>query len=563
MTELERSYVHGVGTASLIGEPIGRFFDRTAASRPDGDALVARHQGVRWTWRTLRERVDAFAAGLLDTGLTPGDRVAIWVQNRAEWTVAQFATAKAGLILVNINPAARTGELQEQLNTVGARALILQDSFKSSDYIAMIRELAPELSGSAPGRLQCRAVPSLEVVIRLGEGRTDGMLHFDDVLGRAADAARERLDEIGREIRFDDPVNIQFSSATGERPAGATLTHHNILNNGYFIGGTLRLGESDRICIPVPLFHCFGMVMGNMACLAHGATMVYPEDAFDPEATLAAIAEERCTACYGVPAMFIGMLEHERFDDYDLSSLRTGVMGGAPCPIETMQQVVRDMHMQEVTIAYGMTETSPVSFMCDIDDSIERRVSTVGTVRPYVEAKIIDARGRIVPVDTPGELCIRGYNVMRGYWEDPDYTDRVIDRAGWMHTGDLAKLDAAGYCNIVGEVKDTIIRGGENVSPSEVESFLAGHDAVAEAIVVGVPDRRMGEELCACVRLEPGHALDADDLRAFCRDRIAHYKIPRYVRTYQAFPDSSGRALRYLLREESLADLGLAEAETT
>lgn len=562
MTELSRSYVHGAGTEPLIGESIGQFFERTAAARPDRDALVARHQEIRWTWRELRERVDACAAGLIDTGLEPGDRVAIWAQNRAEWLVAQLATAKAGLVLVNVNPAARTGELQAYLDLVGARALILQDRFKSSDYIAMIRELAPELDDAEPGSLRCSAIPSLEIVVRLGEGRTAGMLHFDDVLERASDAARRRVEEIGAAIQFDDPVDIQFSSATGDVPAGATLTHHNILNNGASIGRALRLGEADRVCIPVPLFHCFGMVMGNMACLAHGATIVYPGDAFDPEATLATIAAERCTACYGVPAMFIGMLEHETFGDHDLSSLRTGVMGGAPCPIETMQQVVRDMHMEEVTIAYGMTETSPVSFMCDINDSVERRVSSVGTVRAHVEAKIVDSDGHVVPRDTPGELCIRGYNVMLGYWNDPARTEQVIDRAGWMHTGDLAKLDAHGYCNIVGGVKDTVIRGGENITPAEVESFLAEHEAVAEVIVVGVPDRRMGEELCACVRLEAGHALDAETLRAFCKEKIAHYKIPRYVRIYESFPGSSGRALRYMLREESKAELGLEDAET-
>ena len=426
----------------------------------------------------------------------------------------------------------------------------------------MMRELVPELDGARPGALRSQAIPSLANVIHLGDEPVAGMLRFDELSGLASESDHRRLDEIAGIIQFDDPVDIQFSSATGARPAGATLTHHNILNNGIVIGRTLRLGESDRVCIPVPLFHCFGMVMGNMACLAHGATMIYPDDAFDPGTTLATIAEERCTACYGVPAMFIGMLEHEEFAGHDLSSLRTGVMGGAPCPIETMNQVVRDMHMEEVTIAYGMTETSPVSFMCDIDDSIERRVSTVGTIRAHTEAKIVDADGRVVPRDTPGELCVRGYNVMLGYWDDPGRTGEVIDRAGWMHTGDLAKLDADGYCNIVGGVKDTVIRGGENISPAEVEEFLLQHQGVAEVVVVGVPDRRLGEELCACVRPESGHELDPEELRAFCRDRIAHYKIPRYVRIYAGFPGSTGRALRYMLREESKADLGLEDPET-
>jgi len=560
MSDASLSYVHGLGRAPLIGEPIGRFFDRTVATRPNGDALIARHQGIRWTWTELRARVDAMAAGLVETGLKRGDRVAIWAQNRAEWLVTQFACAKAGLVLVNINPAARPGELRDYLNVVGARALVLQDRFKTSDYIAMAQEVLPELTHSRPGALHSAAIPSLECVIRLGDGRTDGMFHFDDVLELGSDEAHARLAAIGAQIQFDEPCNIQFSSATGDVPAGATLSHHNILNNGFTVGETLHLGQADRVCIPVPLFHCFGMVMGNMACLAHGATIVYPDDTFAPDTTLSAIAEERCSACYGVPAMFIGMLEHEDFARYDLSGLRTGVMAGAPCPIETMRQVVSDMHMEQVTIAYGMTETSPVSFMCDIDDSVERRVSTVGTIRPYVEAKVIDADGQIVPRDTPGELCVRGYNVMLGYWGDDARTNEVIDLAGWMHTGDLARLDAEGYCNIVGGVKDVVIRGGENISPAEVEAFLADHEAIAEVIVVGVPDPRMGEELCACVRLEPGHSLDTDGLRAFCKDRISHYKIPRYLRIYDRFPGSSGRALRYMLREESVADLGLEEA---
>jgi fatty-acyl-CoA synthase len=561
MTELVSSYVHGIGTEPLVGESIGSFFRRTAAARGDADALVASQQGIRWSWSEFAERVDRFAAGLLALGLVPGDRVAIWAQNRAEWTVAQFATARAGLILVNINPAARTAELQESLRLVGARALILQDHFKSSDYIAMARELMPELDEARPGGLASAAIPSLELVIRLGRETTPGMLRFDDVLERSTPTAREHLESVAAEVDFGDPANIQFSSATGEYPAGATLTHHNLLNNALTVARTLRLAAHDRVCIPVPLFHSFGMVIGNLACLASGATMVYPADAFDARATLAAIAGERCTACYGVPAMFIGMLEHEDFASFDLSSLRTGVMAGAPCPIETMRQVVRDMHMEQVTIAYGMTESSPVSFMSDIDDPLERRVATVGTIRAHVEAKVIDAEGRVVAPGTPGELCVRGYNVMRGYWNDPDYTARVIDAGGWLHTGDLAQLDAAGYCSIVGGVKDTIIRGGENISPAEVEDFLARHEAIGQVLVVGVPDQRMGEELCACVVPASGQVIDADELRAFCRERIAHHKIPRYVRIYERFPSSGGRALRYLLREESVAALGL-EHET-
>ena len=561
MAELTRSYVHGAGTEPLLGETIGTYLERVGATRPDGLALVDRGQGARLTWRQLDDRVGEIAAAFLGLGLAPGERVAIWAQNRVEWVLTQFATARAGLVLVNINPAARGGEVKDFLHQVEARALVVQDAFKTSDYIGMVNDMLPELAGSEPGGLRAAALPELRWIIRLGESASPGMLRFEELAGRADEPARARLRQLAGQVQFDDPVNIQFSNATGGKPAGATLTHHNILNNGFVVGRTLRLGEADRVCLPVPLFHCFGMVMGNMACLAHGSTMVYPGEAFDPLQTLEAVAAEACTAVYGVPAMFKAMLEHERFAEFDLSSLRTGIMAGAPCPIETMRQVISAMHMEQVVIGYGMTETSPVSFMSDVDDSVEHRVSTVGTIRPHTEAKVIDGDGRVVPPGVTGELCTRGYNVMRGYWGNPALTRQVIDAAGWMHTGDLAQIDGAGYCRIVGGIKDMVIRGGENIYPAEVEEFLAGHPAIAEAVVVGVPDERMGEELCACLRLEPGATLDADGVRDYCRENIAHYKVPRHVRLYRDFPGSTGRALKFMLREESLRALGLEAAD--
>ncbi|MCP1674697.1 fatty-acyl-CoA synthase [Natronocella acetinitrilica] len=559
MEKLTRSYVHGVGAHSLIGETLGERLAQQAATRPEAIALIDRNQGVELTWRGLNARVDDLGAALLRLGLEPGDRIAIWAQNRVEWTLTQLAAARAGLILVNLNPAARAAEVSDHLALVGARALVIQDAFKSSDYIAMCRELMPELDTARPGSLRSTALPELRWVIRLGDEITPGMLNFDGLTDALEANDRKRLRQVAEAVQFDDPVNIQFSNATGGKAAGATLTHHNILNNGYIVGETLRLGEADRVCLPVPLFHCFGMVMGNLACLAHGSTMVYPGEAFDPLDTLEAISEHRCTAVYGVPAMFKAMLEHERFGALNLDTLRTGVMAGAPCPVETMRQVMTDMNMEQVVIAYGMTESSPVSFMSDVDDPVERRVSTVGTIRPHTEVKIVDSEGRIVPPGVSGELCTRGYNVMRGYWNNPELTAQVIDAHGWLHTGDLAQIDEDGYCRIVGGIKDMVIRGGENIYPAEVEEFLLTHPAVSEAVVVGVPDERMGEELCACLRLEPGKTLTPEDIREHCKGRIAHYKIPRHVRVYERFPGSTGRALKFMLRGESLEALGIED----
>jgi fatty-acyl-CoA synthase len=563
MAKLVQSYAHGVSLTPLIGDPIGVHFDKAAARWAECDALIVRQQKVRWTYAELKAKVDAFAAGLLALGLTPGDRVGIWSPNNAEWVITQFATAKAGLVLVNINPAYRLHELDYALNKVGCKALLTADSFKTSDYVGMLRELAPEIDRSTPGKLQAKRLPSLTTLIRIGADEKPGFLRFSDVFAIGSERHRAQLVELATKLQFDDPINIQFTSGTTGAPKGATLTHHNILNNGYFIGEAQRLTDGDRVCIPVPLYHCFGMVLGNLACITHGATMVYPSEGFDPLASLEAVEAERCTALYGVPTMFIAELGHPEFKRFDLSSLRTGIMAGSPCPIEVMKRCVADMHMSEVTIAYGMTETSPVSTQTSHDDPLERRVSTVGRVHPHVEIKIVDTDGRIVPPGTPGELCTRGYSVMLGYWGDEERTAEAIDRGRWMHTGDLATLDEDGYCNIVGRIKDMVIRGGENVYPREVEEFLFRHPKIEAVQVVGVPDVKYGEELCAWVKLKPGLSAKADEIQSFCKGQIAHYKIPRYVKFVDAFPMTvTGKVQKFLMREETIKELGLSEQKT-
>ncbi|HEY1749275.1 MAG TPA: AMP-binding protein [Xanthobacteraceae bacterium] len=563
MPKLTQSYVHGVSMTPLIGETIGVHFEKMARRFADRDALIVRQQNSRWTYRELNEKVDALAAGLLALGLVPGDRVGIWSPNNAEWVITQFATAKAGLILVNINPAYRLAELDYALNKVGCKALITADSFKTSDYVGMLRELAPEIERSAPGRLQSKRLPTLGTVIRIGDDEKRGFLRFADVLGMGGERHRAQIAELAGKLQFDDPINIQFTSGTTGAPKGATLTHHNILNNGYFIGEAQRLSDRDRVCIPVPLYHCFGMVLGNLACITHGAAMVYPSEGFDPLSTLQTVEAERCTALYGVPTMFIAELGHAEFKNFDLSSLRTGIMAGAPCPIEVMKRCIAEMHMGEVTIAYGMTETSPVSTQTSHDDPLERRVSTVGRIHPHVEIKIVDGDGRIVPPDTAGELCTRGYSVMLGYWDDEERTAEAIDRAGWMHTGDLATLDEDGYCNIVGRIKDMVIRGGENVYPREVEEFLFRHPKIEAVQVVGVPDTKYGEELCAWVKLKPGASAAAEEIQSFCKGQIAHYKIPRYIKFVDNFPMTvTGKVQKFLMREETVKEFGLSEQKT-
>jgi len=562
-SKLTQSYVHGACSAPLIGETIDSHFERAVARWGGRDALIVRHQSVRWTYSELKRRVDALGGGLLGLGLEPGDRVGIWSPNNSEWVTAQLATAKAGMILVNINPAYRLAELEYAINKVGCKALISAASFKASDYTAMLRQLAPEIDGSTPGCLQAQRLPSLKTLILIGPRPQRGFLSYEEALAGGGAAQTARLGELAGQIQFDDPINIQFTSGTTGAPKGATLTHHNILNNGFFIGEALRLTDRDRVCIPVPLYHCFGMVIGNLACITHGAAMVYPSEGFEPLSTLQAVQDERCTALYGVPTMFIAELALPEFRSFDLKSLRTGIMAGSPCPIEVMRRCVSEMHMSEVTIAYGMTETSPVSFQTSNEDPIERRVATVGRVHPHVEVKIVDSAGRIVPPNTPGELCTRGYSVMLGYWGDPERTAEAVDRAGWMHTGDLATLDEDGYCNIVGRLKDMVIRGGENVYPREIEEFLFRHPKVEAVQVVGVPDPKYGEELCAWVKLKAGEQATEEQIRAYCRDQIAHYKIPRHIRFVDGFPMTvTGKVQKYLMREQMIRELGLKEQKT-
>jgi len=535
---MESSYASGASSAPLLGETIGQNLDRAVERGPDAPALVARHQGIRWSYAELGERVDRLARGLGDAGLKPGDRMGIWAPNCAEWTLVQFASAKAGVILVNVNPAYRTSELEYALRQSGCRLLVSAESFKTSEYRAMVGDVRDRL-------------PELERVVFLDTPEWDE-------LAAGADA------DLPASLSFDDPINIQYTSGTTGFPKGATLSHHNILNNGYFVAEGCGYTDHDRVCIPVPFYHCFGMVMGNLGCTTHGACMVIPEAAFDPVATLAAVQEERCTSLYGVPTMFIAMLGHPDFASFELGSLRTGIMAGSPCPSEVMRRVVSDMHMEEVTICYGMTETSPVSTQTGADDELEKRVGTVGRVHPHVEIQVVDPEtGQILPRGEPGELCTRGYSVMLGYWDDAERTAEAIDRAGWMHTGDLATMDEDGYANIVGRSKDMIIRGGENVYPREIEEFLYTHPDVADVQVIGVPDERYGEEIMAWVVPRAGTAPDEDSIRDFCRDSIAHYKVPRYVKLVDEFPMTvTGKVQKYKMRDQAIEELDLVEVAT-
>jgi fatty-acyl-CoA synthase len=555
MTIDDFSYVVGASEPSPLKHTIGEALIVAARRWPESEALVSCHQNVRLSWAGLKAAADTFAAGLLALGLRRGDRIGVWAPNCAEWTIAQFATARAGMVQVNINPAYRTSELEYTLRKVGVKALICAACFKTSDYIAMVETLVPEIAGSS-GELIAGRLPTLSHVIKVGGGPRPGWLGFDEVAALRTDATEQELAVIAADLQPDDPINIQFTSGTTGSPKGATLSHYNVLNNAYFCGLAMGLQHGDRLCIPVPLYHCFGMVMSNLACVVHGATMVYPSAGFEPLAVLEAVQSERCTALHGVPTMFIAELEHPEFTRFDLSSLRTGLMAGSPCPAEVMRKVMTRMHMRDVGIAYGMTETSPVSFQTALDDPLERRVDTIGRVQPHLEVRIADPdTGETVPRGHPGELCTRGYAVMLGYWDEPVMTAEAV-RGGWMHTGDLAVIDEAGYGRIVGRIKDMIIRGGENIYPCEVEGFIYSHPAVEEVQVIGVPDARYGEEVLACIKLRAGAAADADEIIAFCRGRIAHYKVPRYVRFVQAFPMTvSGKVQKYLLREAMIADL--------
>lgn len=551
------SLVRGSDTPPLLEDTMGRLLDRIAASHPEQPALVVGAQDVRMNYRQFHDEVERVAAGLLALGMAPGERIGIWSPNRAEWVLLQFAAPKAGLVLVNINPAYRVHELEFVLNKVACRALVLPRHFKTSHYLELLGELAPELAQSAPGTLHAARLPELREVILLDEVPAPGTRTWRQ-LGALADAAAlARLQAVEATLSAEDPVNIQFTSGTTGAPKGATLTHRNIVNNGYFVGEAMRLTEQDRLCIPVPFYHCFGMVLGNLACLTHGACMVIPGEGFDPLATLETVQEERCTGLHGVPTMFIAELEHPRFGEFDLSSLRTGIMAGSPCPVEVMRRVVKEMHMSEVTIAYGMTETSPVSFQTVPDDPLERRVDSVGRIHPHLEAKVVDADGRIVPRGEPGELCVRGYSVMRGYWGEPERTGEVLDGEGWMHTGDLATIDEDGYCRIVGRLKDMIIRGGENVYPREIEEFLYTHPKVQDVQVLGVPDPKFGEQVCAWVRLREGVQATEAEIQDYCRRNLAYFKVPQYVRFVESFPMTvTGKVQKYLIREAMMEELG-------
>ncbi|MEQ8194646.1 MAG: AMP-binding protein [Rhodospirillales bacterium] len=558
MAALTQSYVHGVSATPLLGDTIDTAFERTVARWPDRTALIVAHQGIRWSWRELAERVEVCAAGLVALGLLPGERIGIWSPNNAEWVVAQFATAKAGLILVNINPAYRLSEFEYALNKVGCKALITASRFKSSDYIAMLNELAPEIASSPPGRLKTAKIPDLRWLIQLGESDVSGMIRFDSLPERAGNESKVRLEEVRRTLQFDDPINIQFTSGTTGTPKASTLTHHNIINNAYFSGEAMRFTHEDILCIPVPMYHCFGMVLGSLLCAMHGAAMVLPSAGFDAKEVLETIETYKCTALHGVPTMFIAELEEPNFAKYDLSSLRTGIMAGAPCPVELMKRVIKDMHLEQITIAYGMTETGPLSFQTLVNDPVERRVTTVGRVLPHTEVKIVDENGRIVPPGTPGELLTRGYCVMPGYWNDPEKTAKAINEAGWIYSGDIAALDEEGYCRIVGRVKDMVIRGGENIFPREIEEFLYQHSKIDEVEVFGVPDPKLGEEVCAWIKLKEGERASAEEIRDFCRDKIAHFKIPRYIKFVTEFPMTvTGKVQKFKMRESMSEELGI------
>ena len=549
-TRLTLSRFTGATQPPLIDETVGQRLMKTAARFPDREALVVRHQDVRWTWREYLERIEGLATGLLALGIGPGDRVGIWAPNGAEWCLTQFATARIGAILVNINPAYRVFELEYALNTSGCRAIIAAERFKSSEYLRMLQDLAPELAHSAPGRLRAAKLPALEIVIRMGSARTAGMFNFGEITELGGIAERERLGAIGDTLSPHDVINIQFTSGTTGNPKGAALTHHNILNNANQVAHGMRFSEHDRLCIPVPMYHCFGMVLGKLACVATGATAVFPDEAFEAGSVLATVAAERCTALHGVPTMFIAELEHPEFERFDLSSLRTGIMAGAPCPVEVMKKVISRMHMAEVLIAYGQTECSPVNHMTLADDPIEKRVETVGRAGPHLEVKIVDERGEIVPVGTAGDICTRGYAVMKGYWEDPEKTAETVDAEGWLHSGDLGVMDEEGYVGVVGRLKDMIIRGGENIYPREIEEFLFTHPKIQDAKVIGVPDQKYGEEVCAWVQLKDGETLTEDEIRAFCKANIAYFKVPKIIRLVEGFPMTiTGKVQKFRMRE--------------
>ncbi|RKR79707.1 AMP-binding protein [Marinobacter nauticus] len=562
MSKTLPSYTSGIAEKPLLGMTIGDMLDRTAQQFPDNEALVCLHQDIRWTYKEFVDKVNEAARAFMAIGVKRGDRVGIWSPNRYEWTVTQFATAKVGAILVNINPAYGVHELKYAMNLAGISVLVTADNFKTSNYREMIYELAPELKRSAPGKLKADNVPDLRAVINVHPDNHEGMWTWQDFLGFAGDVSEADLAKRQDELQFDDPINIQFTSGTTGNPKGATLTHHNILNNGYFVGESQRLTENDRLVIPVPLYHCFGMVMGNLGCITHGTAMIYPSEGFDPKTVLQAVHQEKATALYGVPTMFIAELADPEFDSYDLSTLRTGIMAGSICPAEVMKKVNGKMHMKEVQIAYGMTETSPVSTQTSSLDPFEKQVTTVGRTQPHLETKIVDpGTGNVMPRGEIGELCTRGYSVMLKYWNNEEKTREAIDDAGWMHTGDLATMDEDGYIQIVGRIKDMVIRGGENIYPKEIEEFLYTHPAIEEVQVTGIPDEKYGEELIAWVKLRPdADPVTAEDLQAFCKGKIAHFKIPKNYKFVDAFPMTvTGKIQKFKMREISIEEMGLKQ----
>ena len=556
MAPLTHSYFCGASTTQIIYKTIGRYFDEMVQDHPDNPALLVRHQGISWTYRELQTRVDQLATGLLALNVRPGDRVGIWGPNSSEWVLVQLATAKVGAVMVCINPAYRLYELEYALNKVSCSVLICDVQFKTSDYLGMITTLAPELALSGQEHLQAEKLPHLQHVVRMGSEHTPGMHNFDDVCHMGGAVEVELLQALQKQLKPDDAINIQFTSGTTGNPKGATLSHCNILNNGFLTGLAMQLTPKDKLCVPVPLYHCFGMVMSVLACVSHGATMVFPGPSFDPEETLRTVEEESCTALHGVPTMFINELDHPKFADFNLSSLHTGIMAGAPCPVEVMKRVISEMHMESVLIAYGQTELSPINHITRPDDSLKRRTETVGRAMPWVEIKIVDQDGHVVPVGEKGEICTRGYSVMQGYWDDPVKTAEIIDPSGWLHSGDLATMDDCGYVKIVGRIKDMIIRGGENIYPREVEEFLYQHPAISEVQVFGIADPKMGEEVCAWIQLNAGHTLTEQDVKNYCADQITHFKVPRHIRFVTEYPMTvTGKIQKFVMSEQMLASL--------
>lgn len=560
MTQERLSYAYGTSSQPLLGMTIGEKFDQACQQYAEQDAVVSLHQNVRLTYKELQAQVNAFACSLLKLGLKKGDRLAIWSPNCVEWTITQFAAFKAGIILVNLNPAYKSNELEYVMNKVSCKGLVIASQFKSTNYQDILMKIAPEIKGAENKVLKAERLPHLKYIIKIDEEEHTGLHRFSDLLTPPSKRQLNQLELVASESQFDETINIQFTSGTTGNPKGTMLTHNNILNNGYFVGEAIHLSPADRVCISVPLFHCFGMVMGNLACITHGSTMVYPSAVFNPLETLKAIQQEKCTAAYGVPTMFIAILEHEQFDDFDLSSLRTGIMAGSPCPREIMQRVIDRMHMSEITICYGMTETATVSAQSSTSDSVEQRVGTVGRVHPHLEIKIVDEQGKVVPRGQLGELCVRGYSVMLGYWEDHEKSGEVIDSARWMHTGDIAEMDEAGFVKIKGRIKDVVIRGGENLFPKEIEDFLYTHPDVSDVQVIGLPDARYGEELCACIILHEHHEITEGSIRQYCAEHMSHNKVPRYVRFFNEFPmTASGKAQKFKLQEFMHNELDLKE----